>query len=362
MVDRRLIQKDVMLGVLRELEPPQNHIGARYMPMQEVESDDVIWDAVKGLTAGLAPARAMDAESELAQKDEIVGVGKASIIDWAIKDRWNASDVARYREITEFAGADALPRSIQSIQGDLDAKMARAALKRRRQLDNRLEWLFWRAVTDTMSYNDGKVIFSATYGIPADQKAVVPSVTWDNAATSDPIGNLIAWRELVRDRTGVELSRAVTSRKVLFNAMNNTKFAQMFSGQNPFYAMQGNFGLQAAIDRIQQATDITFEVYDASYRTRPFGSTTITNTRFNDQRDIYLFPDGDDIVSYSGGNNGLGLGNMLTSPHPEGNWSAGWYEWEQERRDPWGQDTGTGIKAFPVVWAPEVLFSARVLP
>ena len=73
--------------------------------MQEVANDDVIWDAVKGLTAGLAPARAMDAESEIATRDEIVGTGKASIIDWAVKDRWNASDVARYREITEFAGA-----------------------------------------------------------------------------------------------------------------------------------------------------------------------------------------------------------------------------------------------------------------
>lgn len=74
-----------------------------------------------------------------------------------------------------------------------------------------------------------------------------------------------------------------------------------------------------------------------------------------------MFPSGDDISAYSGGNNGLGLGNVLSSPHPEGNWTAGFYEWEQERKDPWGYDQGTGIKAFPVIWAPEVLFNARVL-
>lgn len=362
MPERRLIQKDVMLGVLRELEPPQEHIGERFLPMQDVASDEVIWDAVKGLTSGLAPARAMDAESEIAVRDEVIGTGKASIIDWSVKDRWNASDVARYREVTEFAGADALPRSIQSITADWQAKMARATLKRRRQLDNRLEWMRWRAIQDNLAYNDGKVVFSTTYGIPADQKAVVPTVTWDNAATSDPIGNLIAWRELVRNRTGVELKEAVVSRKVLFAAMLNTKFAQLFSGQNPFYALNNDFGIEASTQKLSQATDLNFTVYDASYRTRAFGSTAITNTRFTDERDVYLFPSGQEITNYSGSNNGLGLGNVLSSPHPEGNWSSGFYEWEQERRDPWGLDQGSGIKAFPVLWAPEVLFSARVLP
>lgn len=361
MTDRRLVNKDVMLGLLRELEPPQKHIGNSILPMQNVESDDVIWDAVKGLTVGLAPARAADAESELQQSDEVVGTGKASIIDWAIKDRWNASDVQRFREITAFAGADSIPRTVESITADFQAKMARKALKRRRQLDNRIEWLAWQAVQDLLSYNDNKVKFSVSYGIPSDQKVVIPAVTWD-LTTADPIGNTLAWRELVRNRTGVELTRAVTSRKVLFSVMNNTKFAQLFSGQNPFYMLSTDFGIAQATDKLAAATDMSWTVYDASYRTRPFGSTTITNTRFTNDKDVFLFPDPGDLEAYSGGDNGLGLGNILSSPHPEGNWQSGFYEWEKERTDPWGVDQGTGIKAFPVLYAPEVLFNARVLP
>lgn len=362
MVDRRLIQKDVMLGLLKELEPPQDHIGDQFLPLQSVESDEVVWDAIKGLTAGLAPARAMDAESELAAKDEVVGTGRAAIIDWSIKDRWNASDVARFREITQFAGADALPRTTQSIANDFNAKMARAAAKRRRQLDNRLEWLRWAAIQDSVAYNDGKVVFSTTFGVPSDQKNVVPSVTWDNTS-SDPIGNVIAWRETVRNRTGVELKRAVTSRQALFSVMNNTKFSQMFSGQNPFYALNTNFGIQASTARLADATDMEWIVYDASYRTRPFGSTTITNTRFTDARNVYFFPSQGDIANYSGYDNGMGLGALMSSPHPENNWQSGFYEWEKNLGpDPWGVDQGTGIKAFPVLFSPEVLFSARVLP
>lgn len=357
----RLVNKDVMLGLVRELEPPQDHIGMSLLPMQEVQSDEVIWDSIKGLTAGLAPARAMDSESELAQKDEVVGTGKAALIDWSIKDRWNASDVARYREITAFAGDSSLPRSIVALTDDWEQRMARAAMKRKRQLDNRLEWLAWQAIEGTVAYNDGKINFSIDFGIPAGQKNVVPTTTWDQT-TADPIGNIIAWREIVRNTTGVELRRVVTSRTVLFNVMNNSKFAQMFAGQNPFYAFNNTFGIQQSTQLLANATDMEWYVYDAVYRTRPFGSTTFTNTRFNNAKKVYLFPGAGEIVNYSGYGNGLGLGAMLTSPHPEGNWTPGFYEWEQERRDPWGYDQGNGIKAFPVLWESDVLFNAQVLP
>src|SRR6478735_12461024 len=95
----RLVRKEVSLGAIREFQPPQNHIGTELLaPYRDVESDDVIFEYTRGLTAGLAPARAEDAESELAQKDESVGYGRAAIIDWALKDHWDPSDVSRYRE------------------------------------------------------------------------------------------------------------------------------------------------------------------------------------------------------------------------------------------------------------------------
>jgi hypothetical protein len=45
----------------------------------------------------------------------------------------------------------------------------------------------------------------------------------------------------------------------------------------------------------------------------------------------------------------IGFAKTLTSPHPAGNWSSGFYEWEKDYgNDPWGYDVGTGIKAFPI--------------
>ena len=52
---------------------------------------------------------------------------------------------------------------------------------------------------------------------------------------------------------------------------------------------------------------------------------------------------------------------MLTSPHPEGNWQPGFYEWEQETKDPWGLNRGTGVKAFPVFPHMDLTFTMDVL-
>src|SRR5512135_3282122 len=95
----RLVRKEVSLGSIREIQPPQDHIGlAQIAPFLDVATDDVIFDYLKGgLQDGLAPARAEDAEAELAQKDQLYyGEGRASIIDWALKDKYTASDVTRY--------------------------------------------------------------------------------------------------------------------------------------------------------------------------------------------------------------------------------------------------------------------------
>jgi hypothetical protein len=58
----------------------------------------------------------------------------------------------------------------------------------------------------------------------------------------------------------------------------------------------------------------------------------------------------------------IGFGATLTSPHPEGNWTSGFYEWERDTGpDPWGFDRGNGIKAFPVMPHMELSYAMRVL-
>lgn len=371
----RLIRKEVALGTLRELEPPQEHIGTRILaPFMDVEADDVIFDYAKGLTTGLAPARAEDAESELAQKDDYsVGTGRASVIDWAIKDHYTASDVTRYQErllLEQRLGANAqqsFPLTVGSMAEQARAKYARDDALRRRKLDNRMEWMIMTAMeTGGISYNDAKVLFSIDFGRPANQTDEAPSGTTWNNSTSDPIGDILAMQEYMYDTYGVRMTRAIASRKVWNSVMNSDRFVAR-SGLvgatgslpiDPNYIMDG-WGPQAANAILERATGLQAQTYDAVYRTRPVGSTTVTNNRFFSEKKILFLPDPGDLADLD---DAIGFGRTLTSPHPEGNWTPGYYEWEVDTKDPWGKDRGVGIKAFPIFLHLDLTYTMTVLP
>lgn len=348
----RLVRKEVALGVIREYEPPQEHIGTRlFAPFQDVQSDDVIFSYTRGLTAGLAPARAEDAESELAGKDESIGSGRASVQDWAIKDHYDASDVTRYREgliIGGLADAASLPLTVRNMTEDWQAKIARDGRLRRRKLDNRIEWLIMKGLDlGVITYNDGKIAWEVDFQRPADQQDMTPPSThlWDSGhANVDPIEDILTIQQDAADTYGVTLDRVLISKKIARSLRKSQKFVDALTGSNPLYKVVG-WGDQAAMDFVANQTGVTFIVYDSVYRTRALGSNTTVNNRFVRDTSAIFLPSEADIRSLD---DAIGFGKTLTSPHPEGNWQSGYYEWERATVDPWGQDFGTGIKAFPV--------------
>ena len=357
----RLVRKEVALGVVREIEPPTQHIGLQIAPFLPVESDDVIFDYAKGLADGLAPARAEDAESELAQKDDtFVGQGRAAVIDWSLKDHYTASDVSRYREALLIAEATrdtlSLPLTAGRMIEGFDQKVARDTARRRRKLDNRMEALIMTALeTGGISYNDGKIKFTVDFGRPVGQQNQAPAGGAFTATTSDPINAIIVMQNFMFDTYGVRMTRAITSRKVMNTLMNSDKFIARTglvgnpSTENkidPRYLLDG-WGPTAAQAVVERATGVSFQTYDAVYRTRAIGSNTIVNNRFFSDNKILFLPDLGDLDEVAGDLD-IGFAKTLTSPHPMGNWSSGFYEWERETVDPWGRDVGTGIKAFPV--------------
>lgn len=369
----RIIRRETMLGIVREIVPPQNHIGLQLFPWMEVDTDDVIFGYAQGMTDGLIPARAEDAESELAQKDDtFLTEGRASVIDWAVKDHYDPSDVQRAREwlrIRELMrDGEVLPLTAGGAQADFAAKLTRDAARRRRKLDNRMEWLIMSACsTGAIAYNDGRIKFAVDYGRPANQQGVAPGATltsssgtytlgtaWTNT-NSDPIGDAIKIQQYMFDVYGIRIKRALVSRKILNNIMNSDRFVARSgfvvggtpsSPIDPKYVIDG-WGPAAAIAVFQQQTGITLIEYDAVYRTRAVGSQTAVNNRFFPENRILFMPDDDEVREFD--DTDLGMGRMLTSPHPANNWSPGIYAWDFEYgMDPWGADYGTGVKAFPV--------------
>lgn len=380
----RLVRKEVALGVIRDIVPPAQHIGlALIAPFMEVPTDDVIFQYAQGLVDGLSPARAEDAESELSQKDDtFLTEGRASVIDWSIKDHYTASDVSRWREWLliqqQMRDSLILPLTVNSAVAGFQDKIARDTALRRRKLDNRMEWLIMSALnTGTIAYNDGRIKFTVDYGRPATQSIVVgagsqlvladptgqgiPNVTFNSSSwiksdgTGDPIGDMLLLQNWMYDVYGVRIDRAIASRRLLTQLWNSSRFsartglvaaATPVPPVDPKYLIDG-WSPSAAQAIIEAATGITFIEYDSVYRTRPVGSNTVTNNRFLPQNSVIFLPNEEDIAGFD--DTQIGFAKMLTSPHPAGNWTAGYYEWEKDYgMDPWGYDVGSGIKAFPV--------------
>lgn len=368
----RLVRQEVALGLIREIAPPEDHIGLQLFPWMEVATDDVVFHYAQGMTDGLAPARAEDAEAELKQRDDIFGgEGRASLIDWAVKDRYAPSDVSRYREWLAIAeqirDTQNIPLTVGSMIGEFSSRLSRDAISRRRRLDNRLEWLIMTGWSSgAISYNDGKIKFSVDYGRPANQvfthaaaniagnSAYPIGDAWD-VTTSDPIADILAIQQYMYAVYGVRITRAMTSRKVLNSILTSSRFLSRMglvvggtpsSPLDPKYAVDG-WGPTAAQAIVEQQTGVKFMEYDSVYRSRAVGSSTVTVNRFTPENQIIFFPEESEISQFD--DTGLGLGRVLTSPHPAGNWSPGFYEWERELGvDPWGYEAGAGVKAFPI--------------
>lgn len=371
----RLVRKEVSLGAIRELEPPKGHIADTIAPWLDVPTDDVIFNYLTVQTDGLAPARAEDAEAELAQKDQQApGEGRASVIDWSLKDHYDASDVNRAREFDKIVQAmqgqgGALPLTVASAIEDWQGKLARDRATRRRKLDNRREKLVMDAVsTGAIAYDDGKIKFAVDFGRPANQQAgnaandlaaanVVDGVFDVSGTNFDPIRFFNEVNDWAYETYGIRFDRVLGSRKSFNSLVNSDKFNQRAglgyapqggnatAAPDPLYLMDG-WGPEAARRVVESTTGINFIEYDSVYRTRAIGSNTITNNRFFPQNRWVFLPDPAYLGEIS--DTLVGFAKTLTSPHPEGNWTASFYEWEKSTTDPWGHDAGNGVKMFPV--------------
>lgn len=375
----RLVRKEVALGAIRDVQPRRELIGLREIaPFLDVATDDVIFDYIKGgFQDGLAPARAEDAEAELAQKDELLyGSGRAAVIDWSLKDKYTASDVTRYREglILQQQAQGVLSQLQLNFTGrhveEFQRKLARHDALRRRKLDNRLEWLIMQAVENAgISYNDGKIKFTVSYGRPTNQHNQAPAGGLWGTSASDPIGDILAMQDYMRTTHGVVPKRAFTSPRVLNSMWKSSRFLAAVGvpvvGGTPSLTLDPNYlGLagynpEGAARIVEQATGIRFIPYEGSYRTRPIGSQTFTNNNFLSDNKVFFLPDEADLGEID--DTEIGFAKMLTAPHPEGEWASGFYEWEDEQRDPWVHVRGNGVKAFPVFPYMEFTYTMTVL-
>lgn len=369
-----LIRKETHLGTVRELPLNETHIWSSIAPLMSVPHDDVVFDIAQPDTSGLVPARAEDAESEMSQKDDYFGQGSASLMDWAIKDFYSASDVTRFRDAVYVgdglrAGGLSVP---QSYSGDSEAFQRRLTAdlaRRRRKIENRLEWLTTQSLeTGAIAYNDGKVIFNVDWQRPADQTdEALQGAAFDvTDGTHDPIREFIAVMDFMKDRYAIEMGSVIMSPKAIRMLSNSLAFFQRSAGfatpagsiPTDMNYLNTSWGPTAAASIIEAATGLNLISYDAIYRTRAYGSTTPVINRFMSEEKAIFLPNMTSAMELIGTD--VGFAKTMTSPHPEGMFQSGFYGYEMNDVDPWGYAVGNGIKAFPVFPALDLTFTLNL--
>lgn len=356
----RLVRQETALGIVRNLVPADELIGLTELaPMKPIPTDDfVIQLGDVGPSTRMAPARADDAEAELFMTDRFVpGEYRGRTIDWALKSRYSTSDINTHRDAIrtqEQLRGGTLPLFVQNVLDGFNEKVARERAQRVEALNYRLNWLCMQSFTEgAVAYNDGKIKFNVNWGRPADQHRQAPASGTYASTTHDPIGDIKAVKKFMRTRYGIELRRAYCSPAFLETFWMSEKFRLLAApaganiDQTDMPYLMSGWGPDSATRLVEQATGITFRPFDGIYRTRDLDSTTFVQNRWMPVDDVIFMPDEADINAID--ETDLGFGKMLTSPHPAGNWSSGWYEWEKDYgQDPWSYAVGNGIKAFPV--------------
>lgn len=357
----RVVRKEASLGFIRQLAPPEDHLWPRLIPLMDVPTDDFVFDYIEpDITSGLASARAQDAESELVQHDFWAGgQGRASIMDWANKDTYSATDVVNYRDAQNVAQAmndsgQRLPTTVAQNVNHLPAKIARHTQARVRRFHNRFEDILTKSLVHSeYVYDDGRMSFRVPWGRPAGQTNATPESGTYASDTHDPVNDILAVLQYMFDTHGINMQNVIGSRKAWSSFYKSSKF-RLLTGFAPntgvtegdmTYLIKG-WGPKAAVEFVAEQTGVTPIVHDSVYRERN-ADGTVTATRYLPD-DVLIFLPADASISEID-STGLGFGRTCTAPHIEGNMQSGFYEWEQMQKDPWQLTVGTGIKAFPVM-------------
>lgn len=363
----RVVRKEVNLGVIREMTEPEDLIYPSIAPMMDVPTDDFIFDRVTPhFSSGMVPARAQNAESELAQHDfKAGGQARGSVIDWAHKDFYDATDVYNYRAaqdvLDRLGGTVNVPAYLQGSANDLASKMARDQADRVSRIHRRFEHIVTTSLyTGTYVYNGSNISFETAWGQPADQRDITPASGTYAADTHDPINDILAVQEAAFERYGIQFDRVLGSRKAFNTFFRSAKFiprtgftAQQGIGMDDMPYLIGNaWGPQAGLNFVMEQTGLTPIIYDSVYRE---GGTA---KRYIPQDRLIFLPSESSISAFD--STAIGFAKTCTAPHPEGNFTAGLYEWEDTQKDPWQLVAGTGIKAYPIMNHMECVYSMQV--
>lgn len=177
-----LLEPTVLRGVVEKLTAPESLTLLNSLPRTPWPYPSVTWDVITG-SRQVAKPNVPNSEAHIVPH---LGVSQES------------ASFVYLREKKVFE-----PTTLHWIRtpGTLAAKNAEQAVLREirdlnTRFDNFAEWMCWRALTGTLSFNYPDVQANVDYKIPASHKPTV-GVSWATATPEQIRSDIIAWKRLI---------------------------------------------------------------------------------------------------------------------------------------------------------------------
>ena len=337
-----ILTQQFLTRVVREF-PIEGYIGSEILPLEPVPGLKTMWDIITK-DAKLAPFVAINAESPLADK---AGLERAfhELADVRIKERLDEDELISLRMPGE---PDVVTGLAATQRASAERHIRRTSDRMAAQVNARVEWMRWQALqSGVISYDDGKVIFSVDFGIPAGQIITLTGTDrWSTTASADPLADIATWVEALRLATGRAPTRMYVGANVPGYLVANSSIRTLLTGTESVKQLLNPANI---LNFVGSLVGLTIQRYDTTYQ-----NTAGTDTRFLGANQVILMPEPMQA-------DGEVLGDMATGPAKGNNFEPGMYAWVKEEEDPWATFVGAGIHAFPRLYHPGWITSVNTV-
>jgi len=303
-------------------------LGVSLFPRTTVEGNVAAWDvyAPSRVTGNFrapgAPATKVDLVKVASRTATLAPVLLEKTLDDAALSWLRSGDAA---------AGDGARAKITREEADLDAV-----------LEYTREYTAWKALSGTLSVNQGDVKFTVDYGLRATHKPTA-SASWATAST-DVIGDIRAWKALIAADSGYAASDAYCNESVMDYLMGNDD-VEAFLGEGSLREQVAESGY------ITRFMGLNWHVYDAGYVD---GSGTFQKFVGDDK--LFVVAAGAPFGAHLSGSQEIPAGFSATRR------VYGKFAYSAVESNPPGVRIFVGENFLPVIYIPDAIVAADVTP
>lgn len=314
-----VLQHEVMTELVKKFPTPQ-FIGAQLFPEKSIISNTAEWDEIHQ-NRDIAKYTNPDSEANIVDRRGVIH--KTATVG-TIREKKNlaGSTMAWLR----MPGTENVQYGEEAVRDELAELNNR--IERRRELSR------WQAMTGTLTVDEPGTKFTVDYGFDASHKPIV-ATTWSDVS-ADIIGDLNAWKKLIREDSGEEPTTVYMHETVMTYLMKNTGIQALMGEQLKTQVLQSGY--------ITRVLNLTFVVYSAGYV--PDGGSF---TPFIDEAYIIM-------------TTGTKFGKEIVAPStdPKSGFRPGKFSKSYQQDDPAGITVLVEVNCLPVIEKVENIVYAKV--